>query len=47
LGYSDAIVPIHCTGELFIDMLRQRRPEKVDYSNVGSRFSVAAARVGE
>jgi 7,8-dihydropterin-6-yl-methyl-4-(beta-D-ribofuranosyl)aminobenzene 5'-phosphate synthase len=35
----DVIVPMHCTGERFIDMLRQRMPEKVVYSNVGSRYT--------
>ena len=34
----DVIVPMHCTGEAFIAMLRERLPEKVVYSNVGSRF---------
>jgi 7,8-dihydropterin-6-yl-methyl-4-(beta-D-ribofuranosyl)aminobenzene 5'-phosphate synthase len=35
----DVIVPMHCTGDRFIDMLRQRMPDKVVYSNVGSRFT--------
>ncbi len=35
----DVIVPMHCTGERFIDLLRQRMPEKVVYSNVGSRYT--------
>lgn len=38
----DVIVPMHCTGERFIDMLRQRMPDKVVYSNVGSRFTFGA-----
>lgn len=38
----DVIVPMHCTGERFIEMLRQRMPEKVVYSNVGSRFTFSA-----
>jgi hypothetical protein len=38
----DVIVPMHCTGERFIDMLRQRMPEKVVYSNVGSRYTFGA-----
>ena len=38
----DVIVPMHCTGEPFIAMLRERMPEKVVYSNVGSRFSFGA-----
>jgi hypothetical protein len=28
-----------CTGKRFIDMLRQKMPDKVVYSNVGSRYS--------
>lgn len=35
----DVIVPMHCTGERYIEMLRQRMPDKVVYSNVGSRFT--------
>ena len=35
----DVIVPMHCTGERFIDMLRQKMPEKVAYANVGSRYT--------
>lgn len=38
----DVIVPMHCTGERFIDMLRQRMPDKVVYSNVGSRYTFGA-----
>jgi L-ascorbate metabolism protein UlaG (beta-lactamase superfamily) len=38
----DVIVPMHCTGEAFIVMLRERLPEKVVYSNVGSRFLFGA-----
>jgi 7,8-dihydropterin-6-yl-methyl-4-(beta-D-ribofuranosyl)aminobenzene 5'-phosphate synthase len=38
----DVIVPMHCTGEAFIAMLRERLPEKVVYSNVGSRFTFGA-----
>jgi 7,8-dihydropterin-6-yl-methyl-4-(beta-D-ribofuranosyl)aminobenzene 5'-phosphate synthase len=34
----DVILPMHCTGEVFIAMLRERLPDKVVYSNVGSRF---------
>jgi len=30
---------MHCTGERFIDMLRQNIPDKVVYSNVGSRYT--------
>jgi 7,8-dihydropterin-6-yl-methyl-4-(beta-D-ribofuranosyl)aminobenzene 5'-phosphate synthase len=38
----DVIVPMHCTGERFIDMLRQQMPDKVVYSNVGSRYTFGA-----
>jgi 7,8-dihydropterin-6-yl-methyl-4-(beta-D-ribofuranosyl)aminobenzene 5'-phosphate synthase len=38
----DVIVPMHCTGEPFIAMLRERVPEKVVYSNVASRFTFGA-----
>ena len=38
----DVILPMHCTGEAFIAMLREKMPEKVVYSNVGSRFTFAA-----
>lgn len=38
----DVIVPMHCTGDRFIDMLRQRVPEKVLTSNVGSLFTFGA-----
>ena len=38
----DVVLPMHCTGEAFISMLRARLPEKVVYSNVGSRFTFGA-----
>lgn len=38
----DVIVPMHCTGERFIDLLRQKMPDKVVYSNVGSRYTFGA-----
>ena len=38
----DVILPMHCTGEPFIAMLRERMPEKVVYSNVASRFAFGA-----
>jgi 7,8-dihydropterin-6-yl-methyl-4-(beta-D-ribofuranosyl)aminobenzene 5'-phosphate synthase len=38
----DVILPMHCTGEPFIAMLRERMPRKVVYSNVGSRFTFGA-----
>lgn len=38
----DVVLPMHCTGESFIAMLRERMPEKVVYSNVASRFTFGA-----
>jgi len=38
----DVVLPMHCTGEAFIAMLRERMPQKVVYSNVGSRFTFGA-----
>jgi len=38
----DVIVPMHCTGEAFISMLRERMPQKLVHSNVGSRFTFGA-----
>lgn len=38
----DVILPMHCTGEAFIAMLKDRMPDKVVYSNVGSRFTFGA-----
>jgi 7,8-dihydropterin-6-yl-methyl-4-(beta-D-ribofuranosyl)aminobenzene 5'-phosphate synthase len=38
----DVILPMHCTGEPFIALLRERMPQKVVYSNVGSRFTFGA-----
>jgi 7,8-dihydropterin-6-yl-methyl-4-(beta-D-ribofuranosyl)aminobenzene 5'-phosphate synthase len=38
----DVILPMHCTGEAFISMLKEEMPEKVVYSNVGSRFTFGA-----
>jgi 7,8-dihydropterin-6-yl-methyl-4-(beta-D-ribofuranosyl)aminobenzene 5'-phosphate synthase len=38
----DVILPMHCTGEPFIAMLREKMPDKVVYSNVGSRFTFGA-----
>jgi 7,8-dihydropterin-6-yl-methyl-4-(beta-D-ribofuranosyl)aminobenzene 5'-phosphate synthase len=34
----DVIIPMHCTGGPFIEMMRERMPDKLVYSNVGSRF---------
>lgn len=38
----DVILPMHCTGEAFIAMLKEKMPEKVVYSNVGSSFTFGA-----
>lgn len=38
----DVIIPMHCTGASFIAMMRERMPEKLVYSNVGSRFTFGA-----
>lgn len=38
----DVILPMHCTGTAFIEMLRDRMPGKLVYSNVGSRFTFGA-----
>jgi len=38
----DVILPMHCTGDAFIAMLRERMPQKLVYSNVGSRFTFGA-----
>lgn len=35
----DVVVPMHCTGPAFMDMMRQRMPDKVVGSNLGSRFT--------
>jgi 7,8-dihydropterin-6-yl-methyl-4-(beta-D-ribofuranosyl)aminobenzene 5'-phosphate synthase len=35
----DVVVPMHCTGEPFIAMLRERMPDKVVYANVASRYT--------
>ncbi len=34
----DVIIPMHCTGANFIEMMRQRMPDKLVTSNVGTRF---------
>jgi 7,8-dihydropterin-6-yl-methyl-4-(beta-D-ribofuranosyl)aminobenzene 5'-phosphate synthase len=38
----DVIVPMHCTGEPFIALLREHMPQKVAYSNVASLFTFGA-----
>lgn len=35
----DVIIPMHCTGAPFIELIRQRMPDRVVMSNVGSRFT--------
>ena len=35
----DVILPMHCTGSNFIEMTRQRLPDKLVTSNVGTRFT--------
>lgn len=35
----DVIIPMHCTGAPFIELMRQRMPDRVVRSNVGSRFT--------
>jgi len=35
----DVILPMHCTGARFIDAMRQRMPDRLVTSNVGSRFT--------
>lgn len=35
----DVIVPMHCTGAPFIQAMRQRMPDRVVASNLGSRFT--------
>ena len=35
----DVVIPMHCTGQNFIERMRSRMPEKLVRSNVGSLFS--------
>lgn len=35
----DIVIPMHCTGEAFIEMMRQRMPDRLATSYVGSRFT--------
>ena len=35
----DVVIPMHCSGEVFIQRLRQRMPQNVVTTNVGSRFT--------
>lgn len=38
----DVIVPMHCTGAPFMEVIRRRMPDKVVASNLGSRFTFGA-----
>lgn len=38
----DVVVPMHCSGEDFIQSLRRRMPERLVTTNVGSRFTFGA-----
>ncbi|MCZ6447176.1 MAG: MBL fold metallo-hydrolase [Alphaproteobacteria bacterium] len=35
----DVVLPMHCSGENFIEAMRQRMPEQLVTSNLGSRFT--------
>jgi 7,8-dihydropterin-6-yl-methyl-4-(beta-D-ribofuranosyl)aminobenzene 5'-phosphate synthase len=35
----DVILPMHCTGAAFIQRMRERLPDRVVASNLGSRFT--------
>jgi 7,8-dihydropterin-6-yl-methyl-4-(beta-D-ribofuranosyl)aminobenzene 5'-phosphate synthase len=35
----DVVVPMHCTGAGFIDVMRRRMPDRIVGSNLGSRFT--------
>ena len=35
----DVIVPMHCTGAPFMEMVRRRMPDRVVASNLGTRFT--------
>ncbi len=38
----DVVIPMHCSGEAFIQSLRRRMPDKLVTTNVGSRFTFGA-----
>ncbi len=38
----DVVIPMHCSGEAFINALRRRMPERLVTTNVGSRFTFTA-----
>jgi 7,8-dihydropterin-6-yl-methyl-4-(beta-D-ribofuranosyl)aminobenzene 5'-phosphate synthase len=35
----DVVVPMHCTGSSFIEVMRQRMPERIVGNNLGTRFT--------
>ena len=35
----DIVVPMHCSGANFIELMRRRMPDKLVTSNVGTRFT--------
>ena len=35
----DVVLPMHCTGRDFIETMRRRMPEKLIFSNLGSRYT--------
>lgn len=37
----DVVLPLHCTGPVFIDKMRNRMPDKLITANVGSRYTFA------
>jgi len=38
----DCVIPMHCTGEAFIDIVRQEMPDKFIRSYTGSRYIFGA-----
>lgn len=38
----DVVIPMHCTGEGFIESMRRRMPDRLVGSNLGSRFTFGA-----
>jgi 7,8-dihydropterin-6-yl-methyl-4-(beta-D-ribofuranosyl)aminobenzene 5'-phosphate synthase len=38
----DVVIPMHCTGDVFIDVLRQEMPEKFIRSYTGSTYYFGA-----
>jgi len=38
----DCVIPMHCTGEAFIDIARQEMPDKFIRSYTGSRYLFGA-----